>query len=128
MITKLQAETHRGEFWHMTLKNADGTPIRCRVNGKCKTWKRTPNLFKLPVKHGMRDSFYITNFEGDEVKGVQQNTNNHRWCLPELWAVESELFRGAEPEDKDALLDRARRMAQGYGMGTARLLTAEVAK
>ena len=45
---------------HVLEKNADKTPLRCRVNGKCKVWKTRPMEFKLPVKHGMYDSFYIT--------------------------------------------------------------------
>lgn len=45
---------------HVTEKNADGTPLRCRVNGQCKTWKTRPDDFRLPVKHGLRNCFYIT--------------------------------------------------------------------
>lgn len=51
---------------HKTLTNADKTPTRCRVSGKCQTWKTRPDEFKLPVKHGLRDSFYITPFNADE--------------------------------------------------------------
>jgi hypothetical protein len=40
--------------------NADGTPTRARVNGKLRTWKRQPGYFELPMKHGLRDCFYIT--------------------------------------------------------------------
>ena len=29
-------------------------------NGCCKTWKRKPDKYKLPVKHGLRLCFYIT--------------------------------------------------------------------
>ena len=62
MITKQQAVAaqYRQEFWHRTVKNADGTPARCRVNGACKVWKTRPDEFRLPVKHGMYDCFYIT--------------------------------------------------------------------
>lgn len=105
MITKLQAMTHRGEFWHMTLKGADGKPIRCRVSGACKTWKTRPNDFKLPVKHGLKHSFYIINYGGDGLP-----TNSTDWCLPELWAVESELFR--QPEDKVNQQIKAQRAAR----------------
>lgn len=59
MITKNDAETKR-HFEHVTLKNADGTALRARATGKCQTRKTRPNEFKLPVKHGLRDSFYIT--------------------------------------------------------------------
>lgn len=68
MITKEHAENsyYREEFYHTSLKNADGTPVRCRVNGKCKTWKTRPTEFRLPVKYGLRDCFYITPANAEE--------------------------------------------------------------
>lgn len=64
MITKQIAMglRYRQELQHNTLKNHDGTPMRCRVNGKCKTWKSKAfeTEFELPVKHGLRNCFYIT--------------------------------------------------------------------
>ena len=68
MITKQQAVNshYRQEFHHVTLKNADGTPVRCRVNGKCKTWKTRPTEFRLPVKYGLRQCFYIDETNADE--------------------------------------------------------------
>lgn len=62
MITKRIAISarYRQEFHHVTFKNADKTPVRCRVNGKCKIWKTRPKDFRLPVKHGLKDCFYIT--------------------------------------------------------------------
>jgi hypothetical protein len=70
MITIEQAiaATYRQEFHHVSLKNSDKTPVRCRVNGKCQTWKTRPGCFKLPVKHGLKTCFYI------------DNTNAHEWC------------------------------------------------
>lgn len=59
MITKQQAMTARF-FEHVTLKGADKTPVRCRATGKCQTWVTRPDDFKLPVKYGLRQSFYIT--------------------------------------------------------------------
>ena len=47
-------------FEHISLKNADNTPTRCKRNGKTKTWKTRPNEFKIPVKYGLRTCFYIT--------------------------------------------------------------------
>ena len=58
MITKNQAMTENN-FEHVSVKNADGSPARCRSNGKCKTWKTRPAEFRLPVKHGLYDYFYI---------------------------------------------------------------------
>ena len=68
MITKQQAidSKHRQEFNHVSVKNADGTPARCRVNGRCKVWKTRPLEFRLPVKHGLYDCFYITQDNADE--------------------------------------------------------------
>lgn len=34
--------------------------VRARVNGACKTWKRRPEAFRLPVKHGLREYAYVT--------------------------------------------------------------------
>lgn len=51
----------RGQILYSSIyQNADGTPLRARVNGKLRTWKREPNYYELPMKHGLRDFFYIT--------------------------------------------------------------------
>jgi hypothetical protein len=80
MITKQDAMTHM-EFWHITRTNADGTPMRVRKNGSCKTWKTRPDEFKLPVKYGIKDCFYIAHTRGDI-------DNTAEWCVPERWAIE----------------------------------------
>ncbi len=65
MITREQA-IEMGDRWghttiyHATLRNADGSAVRARANGKCKVWKRDPSRFQLPMKHGLRDCFYLT--------------------------------------------------------------------
>lgn len=53
---------------HVSLTNADKTPMRVRVSGKCKVWKTRPTEFKLPVKYGMYESGYIT--EGNAAEWV----------------------------------------------------------
>ena len=45
---------------HITVQNADGTPLRGRVNGKVKTWKRDDTRVQVPMKHGLYDYFYLT--------------------------------------------------------------------
>lgn len=62
MVNKTIATTvtHGDILHHKTEKNADGTPVRARVNGQCKTWKTRPDDFRLPVKYGLRHCFYIT--------------------------------------------------------------------
>lgn len=62
MITKEHALAlkHRQTLEHTTLKNADGTPLRARVNGKTQTWKTRPAEFCIPIKHGIRECAYIT--------------------------------------------------------------------
>lgn len=44
---------------HRSNNNADGTPMRARVNGKPQTWKtRTPDV-RVPMKHGLRNTFQL---------------------------------------------------------------------
>lgn len=57
---------HGDVLHHVSLTNADGTPLRARVNGKCKTWVRSPKRFKLPMKHGFYNHFYITEDNSNE--------------------------------------------------------------
>ena len=62
MITKeVAVEVRHGcILHHKSAQNADGTPVRARVNGVCKVWKTRPVEYRLPVKHGLRNCFYIT--------------------------------------------------------------------
>jgi hypothetical protein len=71
MVTLKEAKELRvGTTLHNTkLYNADGTPMRARVTGKVKTWKKDPNKIKVPLKHGMYDYGYLT----------EDNTNE--WSL-----------------------------------------------
>lgn len=75
MVTKEQAmkagETG-GRFEHKTLKNSDGTPARCRANGRCKVWVTRPNEFRLPVKHGLKNTFYLTPANAHEWEWVNR--------------------------------------------------------
>lgn len=61
-MTRQDAVTaRRGQhFYHLKERNRDGTAVRCRVTGSCKTWKTRPDDFKLPVKYGLKHSFYLT--------------------------------------------------------------------
>jgi len=65
-LSEAKKLTYRQEVWHKTLKNADGTPKRFRVNGAVKTWKRDPDRIRVPLKHGLYATGYLVNntFEG----------------------------------------------------------------
>jgi len=67
MANKSEVSTAK-HFVHITLKNADGSALRVRASGKCQTWKTRPNAFKLPVKYGLYNSFYITEENADQWK------------------------------------------------------------
>jgi hypothetical protein len=58
-LTKAQAMTRPTTMYHRKLRNSDGTAMRARSNGKCKTWVTRPEEFRLPAKHGLYDTFYI---------------------------------------------------------------------
>lgn len=51
---------HKQILYHLRNRNADGTAQRWRVNGKVKTWKRSPWKVQVPVKFGMYSFDYIT--------------------------------------------------------------------
>lgn len=57
------------KFEHITAKNADGSRLRCRRNGKTKVWKTRPDDFEIPVKHGMYAYGYIHNHNCYEWEG-----------------------------------------------------------
>jgi hypothetical protein len=46
-------------IYHVSLKNADGTALRARVNGAVKMLKRDPGYFQVPMKHGLNQCFYL---------------------------------------------------------------------
>ena len=46
---------------HDTLKNADGTPMRFRVAGAVKTWKKNPERIRVPMKRGLYETGYLVN-------------------------------------------------------------------
>lgn len=51
---------YRQTIYMIHKTNSDGkTPIRCRVNGKVKTWKRNANRVQVPLKHGLYDFGYL---------------------------------------------------------------------
>lgn len=70
MMTKIDAiHSRRGQYlYHATQRNADHSPTRVVVVGKCKTWKGNDN-FRLPVKSGNYNGFDIT------------PSNAHQWSM-----------------------------------------------
>ena len=47
------------ELLHMTLTNADGTPMRFKVNGAVKRWKRDKDRIRVPLKRGLWQTGYL---------------------------------------------------------------------
>lgn len=45
---------------HKRLTNADGSPLRARINGICHERNERNEQFRLPMKHGLYKCFYIT--------------------------------------------------------------------
>jgi hypothetical protein len=44
-------------------KNADGTAVRFKVNGKPKIWKRSPDRVCVPLKHGLYNFGYMFEYD-----------------------------------------------------------------
>ena len=70
MVTKEQALNCR--YFHYTGKRqckrvvgprggVRENVVQVRANGQCKTWKRDPERFQLPIKYGLYEYSYITN-------------------------------------------------------------------
>ena len=50
------------EFFNRNVNYKNSTvPVRVRKNGAVKLWKRQPDKFRVPVKYGLYDYFYIDN-------------------------------------------------------------------
>ena len=67
-ITLEQAKALQGyeTLYHIRYRNADGTPERWRVNGRVKTWKRSPNRVRVPLKRGLREFDYLDEYNLDQ--------------------------------------------------------------
>jgi hypothetical protein len=52
--------------YHVTKKNADGTPMRAKVTS-IKTWKRSPDRIQVRVKRGLYEYTYFTESELDQI-------------------------------------------------------------
>jgi hypothetical protein len=65
-VNRANVETlsYRQTLYHRFERNADGSAKRCRVNGKVKLWKKSPQAFRLPVKWGLKHCFYLTQQNG----------------------------------------------------------------
>lgn len=50
-------------LYHNTLKNADQTPMRFKLIGKPKTWKRSPERVELSLKRGLYQYFRVNESE-----------------------------------------------------------------
>ena len=50
---------------HYCEKNSQGGCERWKINGKVKRWKRQPNRFEVPIKHGLYSYGYLRNSNVD---------------------------------------------------------------
>ena len=68
-ITLEQAKNlkHGDILYHIVNLNADNSPQRWKVNGKVKTWKRSPERVKVPLKYGLYQYDYLTEKDLDLV-------------------------------------------------------------
>ncbi len=68
MVTLVQVKKlgYKDELYHKDLKDSRGHSVRARVNGKLQLWKTRPNEFRLPMKHGLKDTFQLTQDNADQ--------------------------------------------------------------
>jgi hypothetical protein len=66
-LEQAKALEYRDLLHSDTYKNADGTCQRWRVNGKVKTWKRSPERVRVPLARGLYQHDYLTEMYLDVV-------------------------------------------------------------
>ena len=60
-ITLEQAKSLRyGDILLTVRPGADGAPQKWRVNGRVKTWVRSPGRVRVPLKRGLYDYGFLT--------------------------------------------------------------------
>ncbi len=78
MITKAQAlsANYRQHFFFLSRLN--GEVKRCRVSGKCQTWKTRPDEFRLPIKYDLYQSHYIGHDNAHEFFANEHDAENFK--------------------------------------------------
>lgn len=70
MITKDQA-INANNFQSLVSKNTKGEYHKVRRSGKTIIWRTRPDEFKIPVKFGLYQSFYITHLNAHEFTAIE---------------------------------------------------------
>jgi hypothetical protein len=86
-ITLEQAKnlTYGTTLYHVSNRNADGTPQRWKVNGKPQTWKTRPNEVRVPVKNGLRNYDQLWHWDLDLVSLDEAELINQDKESKEFW-------------------------------------------
>jgi len=61
-VTLEQAKTENEFHVGHRVTSRGRVPLRWRRNGRTQLWKTRPDAFRIPVKFGLRDYGYITNW------------------------------------------------------------------
>lgn len=72
MVTYEQALTAQRFTFRISNPNhkSFGEERTCRRNGKTQTWKTRPGHFRIPVKYGLYEYFYITHENAEEYNAL----------------------------------------------------------
>lgn len=76
--------------YHVTKKNADGSPMRAKVTS-VKAWKTRPDMVELHVKHGMYDYAVFTENDLDQLTTDDEPSGNG---VSGHWALTKDQFEG----------------------------------
>ena len=67
----------RGQIiYHRYLTNYDGTPMRFKVNGRPRIWKRDTNRVCVPLKRGLYDYVIMTDFDLNKYVLTEEEAEN----------------------------------------------------
>lgn len=103
---------YRSTLYHRIEKDSMGLPLKSRVNGKVKTWKRSPEAWELPIKYGLNEQFRIV--------GGRDPAPPNVFSSPDNWTSDYNVARGGWVTARDITAFMFKSIRHGFG--TARLV------
>lgn len=85
---------------HVSEKNRDGTPLRCRINGRIKVWKTLPEAERRELKYWNEQLSYTEHsvmFIMQRIADIESMRGKH-WRVPVKYGMYECFYIGTTPE------------------------------
>lgn len=114
-----------GDFYHSTSTNSKGQAHRVRASGKMQTWKRDPDRFRVPWKHGLYDNgeftqrnsheFLVEDPTAEPVEYHDPKQMRRKYAKKQLTGTFIDALRRAAATNSDALKSAGEKIARQIG-------------